>query len=1628
MAEMSFSPHPYPGLRPFDIEESDIFFGREKQTDELLTKLQQHMFLAVLGPSGCGKSSLVRAGMIASMKVGIMAMAGSRWHVAQMRPGNHPFAQLANALAEVAPINKITIERPDARAFLEESLRRGRLSLIEVAAETGLCQGANLLLLVDQFEELFRFRRMGNENESDAFVQLLLASAEHHELGIYVVITMRSDYLGDCSVFQGLPEAINESQYLAPRLTRAQCAEAIIGPARVFGGDVDDALVNRLLNDISPDPDRLPVLQHALMRMWHRAQGGHPTSQKIILRLEDYEAIGSLDNALSSHADEVLASLSTGQQRITQIMFRRLTERGLGGQYPDTRAPTSLREIAAIASIGVDQVVPVVEAFRKSDRSFITPREGEPLDAEATLDIGHESLIKQWKSLNAWAEAEAESARTYKRLRDTALLWKGEKAALWGTPDLEWALEWEQRERPSEVWARRYSNKPDADDTAVEFSLALSFLRASEDKQKRLRHATQRATRRKVLRLRWAIGSLAAVVAALTVAFYKVWDDNFWPHTNYYSEIVKIWGEPRGIGHLSAHQAASRSSSYRITTRGKNGKVVRVEVVTGSNRLTTRHGLHTYIQYNSELSKIPVAFEYAYDSTGLVAYEFALDHKAERLWGFAYSPSREKTVRTGHYVGPDGYPNRKKPYAGKFVEIEHDDRGREVRIRYLTLGGRPVRGSDDAFGVRKKYDQEGFVMELTSLDPDGKPMNDKVGNATLRTVKRDDFGNILEALAIDPSDKTTVATNEGWSQFRAQADSAGRVTKQTYWNPPGQPTLHTSGYHEVRFDYDGRGHAIKETYWNTRSEPTASTDGCYGTQREIGANGTVTKETCIGPQGMPIRNRRGFSTRLIDSDDAQQLRRETFLDPSGVATSNAEGYAGVRYDYDEHGNFIGQTFLGTDGRPVLGPEGYAQSKQTFDVRGNVTSITYFGSDGERILREEGYASATFEYDDHDLLIRCVYFGTDGKRTQSTDGYGGWLASHDADGREVESWYIDTDDKPVLGKDGYAGWRSDYDKSGNKIRMAYFGIRREPVLSGDGIHAWEAAYDHLGRSIATSYFGLNHKKNITHKNGIAGFRSSYDARGNNISTEYIDIDGNPTVLVDGDEKAKPYSRVEKRYTARNEILEEAYFGVSGEPVLTEHGWARLKNAYDHRGNKVETKYFHVDGNPTLISGGYHRVTRIYDDWRNVIEIAYFDVRGRPTKTNEGFARLEKSYDAFGRLVKQSLYDEEGKPADFRGEGFHQNIITRDERGRETGRAYFDSVGKATLHRNGYHSEKIRYGSRGAEVERAYLDSQNRAVIDKESNCAVIRKGYDEKMNEVEWQCLGTDNRPRLTHEGYSRRVSKFDARNLKTEVRHFGADGRPVLLEAGYASYRVDYDVLRRATGWHYFGIDGKPVSTRKVGDDNFGYADWRIKFDDYGNHTEDRFYGVDHRPIVSGELHHRMVRRFNSRRQPTETSTYDIGGALVMNAYQFARVLRKYDEKGNLLEIAAYDPEGKLSEATYGYARITYRYDARGHEIEEAYWGADNQPKFLLLVGASRMTMRYDNSDNIVEMRYFHNDAMVGRIAFMYDSRRQIVEKRQFDERNALATVEKFSYNDRGELVRSWFVDPHGKTTSNREN
>ena len=476
--------NPFPGLRPFEFEDNHLFFGRDEQTTELTTRLRKNRFVAVVGTSGSGKSSLVRAGLLPELLSGTMAGAGSSWETSIMRPGGDPLTNLANSIIEADLYDP---DEEDIVSQVRATLTRSGLGLVEAMRQSDLPEGTNFLLVVDQFEEIFRFRRSDDATDEQAafFVNLLLEASAQTDLPLYIIITMRSDFLGECSQFPRLADTVNEGEFLIPRLNRDQRKEAILGPVKVAGGGITDRLLLRLLNDIGDDPDQLPILQHALMRTWDLFEDQGIEGD---LDLEHYNATGGMAEALSRHADEVYNEQPDAEhKRIAEKLFKSLTEKVDANR--GIRRPMALKELHEICGGEEDHLRAVIDSFRRTGCTFLMPAGERAINLKSIIDISHESLMRVWRSLRNWVDEEAQSAKIYRRLADTATLFKDDKAGLYRDPDLQIALSWREENRPNKTWADRYYPG---------FEGAMAFLDDSHEEAAREEREREEARQREV--------------------------------------------------------------------------------------------------------------------------------------------------------------------------------------------------------------------------------------------------------------------------------------------------------------------------------------------------------------------------------------------------------------------------------------------------------------------------------------------------------------------------------------------------------------------------------------------------------------------------------------------------------------------------------------------------------------------------------------------------------------------------------------------------------------------------------------------------------------------------------------------------------------------------------------------------------------------------------------------------------------------------------------------------------------------------------------------------------------------------------------------------------------------------
>ena len=444
---MRWPRYPYPGLRPFritgDSDESLIFYGRDAQKDEIIARLGRSHLVMVIGPSGCGKSSLIKAGVIPALEAGFLARAGERWRTLQMRPGRQPVGELARALSLCRRLLRAwaatgwpQTSKPHPQ-WPERAVARHGPAAGAGWRTRGVGRARAAAAAVDQFEEVFG-PQIEAQADVDWFVRVLVRFFEKPHADLYVVLTMRTGYIGQCANFVGLAELLNATQYLTPVLRESGLREAIMAPAADYQGEVEPALVDALVADMGTgtdyDADNLPLLQHALLWLWLMAWAR--TGAAVLPGLWRRPAaaaapavVGGLpaERPPQGHSRAACRGgpgagygrRSTAAQ-LAEIMFRRLTEHDPGGRF--RRTPATMGELQRLAGCELEQLAQVAAPFAEETASLLELRPPE-IAAGTLVDISHESLIRQWPRLRAWVDAETGTQRAFEDLLERARRW-----------------------------------------------------------------------------------------------------------------------------------------------------------------------------------------------------------------------------------------------------------------------------------------------------------------------------------------------------------------------------------------------------------------------------------------------------------------------------------------------------------------------------------------------------------------------------------------------------------------------------------------------------------------------------------------------------------------------------------------------------------------------------------------------------------------------------------------------------------------------------------------------------------------------------------------------------------------------------------------------------------------------------------------------------------------------------------------------------------------------------------------------------------------------------------------------------------------------------------------------------
>jgi len=451
IAEPFWTGSPFPGLRPFTDKDSPIFFGRGRETDELLARLRDpaQRFIAVVGASGSGKSSLVWAGLIPRLMKG--ALEGSAdWAWVRFTPGkwgDNPFTALAACWEPALEAQGQSVRE------LADTLRQApeQLDGFLRMALANRPASAELLLFIDQFEELFT---VVNPDYRPVFVRFMRAVSSSKNARL--IVSVRADFYAQC-VEQGLAEVLRTGSYPLAAPGSYALSQMVTQPAALGGLEFEAGLVDAILDNTGNQPGALPLLAFALELLYQaRTEQGLLTHQA-------YTDFGEVQGAIGQQADKIFAALAEDvKEKFTEV-FRELVE--VDERGVPTRRRAKLSEVAhsvqarqlidaltkarllvgdsessdEITVVGRNKPAPAgvsgmiiggmpetvavrpYSGLLQNDNSTASNDANNPI---ATLEVAHEALFKSWKQLADWVTRTADDHRLRRQIAQLAAYWE----------------------------------------------------------------------------------------------------------------------------------------------------------------------------------------------------------------------------------------------------------------------------------------------------------------------------------------------------------------------------------------------------------------------------------------------------------------------------------------------------------------------------------------------------------------------------------------------------------------------------------------------------------------------------------------------------------------------------------------------------------------------------------------------------------------------------------------------------------------------------------------------------------------------------------------------------------------------------------------------------------------------------------------------------------------------------------------------------------------------------------------------------------------------------------------------------------------------------------------------------
>lgn len=657
-----------------------------------------------------------------------------------------------------------------------------------------------------------------------------------------------------------------------------------------------------------------------------------------------------------------------------------------------------------------------------------------------------------------------------------------------------------------------------------------------------------------------------------------------------------------------------------------------------------------------------------YDSEGRIATMAYIGNDGKPMptrWGLGkkvFTYDSDDNLAKVVYLTVDDKPAFDAPDGLAIYELEYDKYGNQVKAMHKDGDGNPmIPKMNGAAGVADEYDEHGFITKRTCLGIDGKPMMCASLGYTSYVAKCDENGFFCEQTYLD-TDGNPCESKDGYSKITMVNDDRGNMLEAWFYNTHDKLCLSSDGVAGVKNKVDSLGNFIERVNYGTDRKPCADNDGEVGTQMKYDERNMLIESMYIDTNFKPTVNSNNICICRYEYDKRGNTTKLAFYKADGktMALSN-ENVAGWDIKYDNLGNETERTFFDASGNPCLVRGGYAKKLTTYDTKGHIQSTRVYGLGGNLVL-SDGTAGNDYVCDERGNIIVNRPVGLDGKASQkyfemhykydkfnnqteeawfiggkpslSNDGYHILRNVYNSRNLMVEGTHYGISGAPVLSKkEGFFMIRNEYDAKGNRTRCRYYGTDRKPVVGTEGWAIATYEYDVFGNIVKQSFFGIDGRPTDPAKMVPVGI-CKYDKANNRIFLAAQDGKGHYI-----NHPGKGWAISKMTYDNNSHLTSEAYFNASQKPVLSSDGYHKATMKYNKDGNIIEKAYFGTNGAPMLVNG-VHKEKSGYDNNGNQTTYALFGTDGRPKNCDGGFQKIAVSYDNNGSPVSRKYYVADG----------------------------------------------------------------------------------------------------------------------------------------------------------------------------------------------------------------------------------------------------------------------------------------------------------------------------------------------------------------------------------------------------